>query len=71
METWALEEIGRNSVRPWTTPRTMASSQFIGDFLSGAGPRRGGTATFGIVDPPAVSGIIGNAPAAGSGGTLV
>ena len=23
---WPLEEIGRNSVSPWTTPRTSASS---------------------------------------------
>ena len=31
----ALEEIGRNSVRPWTTPRTMASNQ-----LTRRGPPR-------------------------------
>ena len=27
IRTWAFDEIGRNSVRPWTMPRTIASNQ--------------------------------------------
>ena len=27
---WALDEIGRNSVRPWTMPRTMDSRRLNG-----------------------------------------
>jgi hypothetical protein len=26
MRTWALDEIGRNSVRPWMIPKKIASS---------------------------------------------
>jgi hypothetical protein len=33
---WPLDEIGRNSVRPWTSPRTIASSVDIGPASYGA-----------------------------------
>src|SRR5919107_1077661 len=33
---WALEEIGRNSVRPWTRPRRMASHAFTGGHTTGS-----------------------------------
>ncbi|CAM5443470.1 hypothetical protein SANTM175S_10763 [Streptomyces antimycoticus] len=31
---WALEEIGRNSVNPWTSPRMNDSNHDIGSSLS-------------------------------------
>jgi len=32
---WALEEIGRNSVSPWTRPRIVASSHMFALFMTG------------------------------------
>ena len=34
MRRWALEEIGRNSVRPWTRPRMIASMKLMDAPLS-------------------------------------
>ena len=44
MRRWAVDEIGRNSVRPWTIPRTIAWNALTGGTVTGR-PRPGlGTA---------------------------
>src|SRR5690349_9492461 len=51
MRRCALEDTGRNSVSPWTMPRTTASNQ-----PTAAQPRRGGRRRAGEERPPGTSG---------------